>query len=197
MLNSILLCVLLTALAAWGVRFTVRLRRLARISDSPVKYCPNCGRIVERRMIGDRQRIACSRCSFVHWNNPKPVTITLIPSGKGIVMVRRKNNPAAGSWALPGGYIEAHESPEQGAIREVYEETGLTVQIDKLFGAFVPPSGANEIILIYLAKPVCESPIAGDDADDARVFTQDKLPAPIVFKLHQFVIDSHFAGLPK
>ncbi len=197
MLNPILLCALLLALAAWGIRLTVRHRQLARMSDSPVKFCPNCGRVVEWRTIGDRRRIACKRCSFVHWNNPKPVTITLIPSGKGIVMVRRKNEPAADSWALPGGYVEAHESPEQGAIREVFEEVGLKVQIDRLIGAFVPPSGANEIILIYLAKPVSENPVAGDDAKEAGIFTQDKLPEPIVFKLHQFVIDSHFAGLPK
>lgn len=188
------ICLLAFALAAWGVPLLVRQRELAALSGSPVKFCPGCGKIVVRRTIGDRLRIACRYCDFVHWNNPKPVTITIVPSGSGIVLVRRKNNPAAGSWALPGGYIESYESAEQGAIREVREEVGLAVEIDRLVGVFTPATGVNEIILVYLAKPVSAPPVAGDDAVEAGVFSSEDLPEPIVFKLHKYAIDRFFSG---
>lgn len=187
---------LLIALAAWGYTASVRRRKLASLGDSPVKFCPKCGRIVELREIGDRMKIACGSCDFVHWDNPKPVTVTIIPNGDGIVLVKRKNNPAAGSWALPGGFVEPHEHPEVGARREVKEEVGLEVELDKLVGVFMSTNGLNEVILIYLAKPVTAAPVAGDDALEAGVFSVDRLPAPIVFKLHKHAIDTYFSGRP-
>jgi ADP-ribose pyrophosphatase YjhB (NUDIX family) len=193
--SLIVVCLILIALIAWDVKLSVDRRKLAALADSPIKFCPRCRNIVERREVADRLRIACARCSFVHWDNPKPVVIAIVPSsGKGIVLVRRKNNPAAGSWALPGGFIEANESPERAAAREVKEEVGLTVEVDRLVGVFTTTNGTNEILLIYLMKPVSTAPVAGDDASEAGIFTLDKLPEPIVFKLHKQAIDRYFAG---
>ena len=61
----------------------------------------------------------------------------------GLVLVKRKFPPFINDWCLPGGFIEAHESPELSAIREVEEETGLKIELDRLISAHAPGKGIN------------------------------------------------------
>ena len=56
-----------------------------------------------------------------------------------VLMIKRKNNPFAGHWALPGGFIDPGETPEQAAIRELAEEAGLHVTTANLVGEFREP----------------------------------------------------------
>jgi 8-oxo-dGTP diphosphatase len=51
-----------------------------------------------------------------------------------VLLVRRANEPGRGLWSLPGGRIEAGETEEAAVVREVLEETGLVVQVDRLAG---------------------------------------------------------------
>ena len=133
-------------------------------------------------------------CEFVHWDNPKPVTATLIPHDAGLVLVKRKYEPYAGTWCLPGGFMEAHESPEESAVREVLEETGLTVEIEHLLGVHSPGCGINVIILFYLARRISGDMTAGDDACDVGVFQQLDLPTNIAFELHRKMIRKFFSN---
>lgn len=156
--------------------------------------CPLCSSTLKTTEIGGRDRIVCIQCEFVHWDNPKPVTATLIPAGDGLVLVKRKFEPYVGDWCLPGGFIEAHESPEDSAVREVYEETGLTVDMDRLLGAYTPGKGINVIILFYLAKNVRGDMVAGDDASDVQIFKHSELPKNVAFDLHRMMIAEFFSG---
>jgi len=136
--------------------------------------------------------LVCEVCEFVHWDNPKPVTATLVPMDSGIVLVKRKYEPYVGDWCLPGGFMEAREEPEESAQREVFEETGLNVEIDRLLGAHSPGKGINVIILFYLAKPATGLMVAGDDASDVGAFKRDSLPANIAFELHRRMVAQFF-----
>lgn len=136
----------------------------------------------------------CIACEFVHWDNPKPVTATLVPTESGLVLVKRKFEPFVDDWCLPGGFIEARESPEESAVREVYEETGLTVEISRLLGAYSPGKGINVIILFYLAKSATGAMNPGDDASDVRAFLQHELPPNICFDLHRMYVKRFFEG---
>lgn len=162
-------------------------------SGSPLlNVCPLCAAVLTVTEIGGRDRLVCLTCEFVHWDNPKPVTATLIPMEDGIVLVRRKFPPYVDDWCLPGGFIEALEAPEESAIREVEEETGLKVQIDRLVGAFSPGKSINVIILVYLARPAQGTLVPGDDASEVQCFTASQLPENIPFTVHRNVIKMWF-----
>ncbi len=159
-----------------------------------LKCCPLCSSSLIAVEIGGRQRLACSLCQFVHWDNPKPVTATVVPLDGGLVLVKRKCEPCVGWWCLPGGFMEAGENPEQAARREVFEETGLTVEIDRLLDAQSPGYGLNVVILFYLAKPAAGNLVAGDDAIEVRAFKHDELPDNIAFELHRRMVRDWFDG---
>jgi len=161
---------------------------------SLLKTCPLCATELTVSAIGGKDRLVCLACEFVHWDNPKPVTATLVPMDNGLVLVKRKLPPFVDSWCLPGGFIEAFEAPEESAIREVEEETGLKVEMDRVIGAFAPGKGINVVILFYLAKPATGAMVPGDDASDVGCFTADNLPADIAFPLHHQMIRDWFAN---
>jgi 8-oxo-dGTP diphosphatase len=156
--------------------------------------CPICGTKLENSEIGGRERLICgsSSCEFVNWDNPKPVTATLVPHGEGLVLVLRKFEPYTGYWCLPGGFIENCEDPSESAAREVLEETGLTIQDHQLIGAVAPGREINVVILFYEAPSSSGTMEAGDDASDVRSFKHDELPPNIAFELHRKAIRKWF-----
>jgi len=163
------------------------------VYPAPLKHCPVCASVLNTVDIGGKDRLACPVCDFVHWNNPKPVTATLVTTDKGLVLVKRKFEPFVDDWCLPGGFIEASEHPEESAAREVLEETGLHVKVTKLIGATAPGRGINVIILFYQAHYLGGELIAGDDASDVGAFQKDTLPPNICFDLHREMIDRYFS----
>jgi len=88
--------------------------------------------------------------------------------------------------------MESTEHPEESAMREVFEETGLHIEVDRLLGAHSPGRGINVVILFYLAKPASGEMVPGDDASDVRAFKQEELPHNIAFELHRKMISRWF-----
>ncbi len=141
-------------------------------------------------------RLVCESkaCDFVHWDNPKPVTATLVPMDGGLVLVRRKFEPFVGDWCLPGGFIENCEHPAESAAREVFEETGVTIDEPRLVDAGAPGRGINVVIMFYLATSVSGEPLAGDDASEVGIFQKDQLPENIAFEMHRDLVRRFFEG---
>lgn len=154
--------------------------------DLDWRYCPICSSNLELRAVDGSRRLACTSCDFVHWNNPITVGVMVVPSGDGIILVKRGNPPQKGMWALPGGFGDPHECPNKTAVREALEEIGLEVEIDRLLGVMGTPD-CNQTLVFYLAKPVNQDPTAGSDALDARVFPLNALPE-IAFDTHAQII---------
>lgn len=90
------------------------------------KFCPKCGR--ENFEIHNALSRHCSDCGFTYYQNPRASTAAFILNSKGeLLVVRRAKDPAKGTLDLPGGFVDNEETAEQGMVREIKEETGLTV----------------------------------------------------------------------
>jgi 8-oxo-dGTP diphosphatase len=94
-----------------------------------------------------------------------------------LLLIRRGHEPAAGLWSIPGGRIEPGESDASALVREVLEETGLTVVPGQLLGEVERPGLAGTVLDIrdYLAVVTRGELAAGDDAADARWSTPSEL----------------------
>jgi 8-oxo-dGTP diphosphatase len=100
-----------------------------------------------------------------------PCVGAVIRDGAGrLLLIKRGHDPGAGLWSLPGGRIEPGETDAQALVREMREETGLTVVPGRLLGAVERPGPAGSIIDIrdYAATVTGGTLSPGDDAADAR-----------------------------
>ena len=100
-----------------------------------------------------------------------------------ILLIKRALPPHRNQWALPGGFIKLEESLEEGAKRELQEETGVTgVYLEQLYTFGRPDRDPRErvITVAYYALIPCDQlPLAaGDDAIDLRLQSAVGLPAP-------------------
>jgi 8-oxo-dGTP diphosphatase len=99
-----------------------------------------------------------------------------------VLLIRRKHDPFAGRWAIPGGFIEMDETLEESARRELREETGLKVGKLEQVGTYGDPGRdprGRTISVVYLGR-VKEAPgqlAAADDAAELAWHRLDRLPA--------------------
>jgi 8-oxo-dGTP diphosphatase len=124
------------------------------------------------------------------YDYPRPaVTVDIIVVTRGrkpkVLLIRRKHDPFAGCWAIPGGFVEMDETLEAAARRELKEETGVTVGgLEQLYTFGDPgrdPRGRT-IAVAYLTR-VNEKrvkPKADDDAAEVGWFSLQH-PPPLAF----------------
>ena len=99
-----------------------------------MNFSSDCGSKVSLQAIaGDnRQRFVCDGCGKTYYQNPNVLVATYVCVGESMLWIKRGTAPAAGKWAMPGGYMENDETPEAGASRELREETGIDVAADEM-----------------------------------------------------------------
>ena len=68
------------------------------------------------------ERSVCEHCGFVNYQNPKIVVGSVVRHEGKVLLCRRAIEPRRGFWTIPAGYMELHETPEDGARREAFEE---------------------------------------------------------------------------
>ena len=114
----------------------------------------------------------------------------IIKNGK-ILLVKRRNEPFKGKWALPGGFVEYGETVEKAVLREVKEETGMDAKIKKLVGVYSDPARdprGHTISIVFLLEGEGDA-IAGDDAIEAKFFDLNELP-PLAFDHEKIIKDA-------
>lgn len=87
-----------------------------------------------------------------------------------LLLIKRGHEPGAGLWSLPGGRIEPGETDTEALVREMREETGLTVKVGRRLGSVRRPGLGGDVIDIsdYAATIIAGRLTPGDDAADAR-----------------------------
>lgn len=109
------------------------------------------------------------------------VGAVVVESG-GVVLIRRRYEPLAGHWSLPGGTLELGEPLEAGVAREILEETGLEVRVGpliELFDRIILDDDSRVryhfVLADYLCWPVGGRLQSGSDVDDAVLVPVERL----------------------
>lgn len=146
-------------------------------------FCVRCGRPLRRARTGGRSRTPqeCPNCGWIDWNNPAPTASVLILNGDRVLLVRRAVPPARGAWDVPGGFIEPGETAERAARREVREELGIAVRLERVLGTFPDVYGPERVptLNIYFVGRLRyrgASVRAGDDAASFKWIPLRALP---------------------
>jgi len=138
------------------------------------------------------EKALCPHCGgeLSGYRNPLPTVDVIIEVAGGVVLIKRKNPPPG--WALPGGFVEYGESLEEAAIREAFEETGLTISLAKQLHTYSQPGRDprfHTISTVFLATAQ-GVPTGGDDAAEAAIFDPNRLP-PLAFD-HREILNEYF-----
>jgi ADP-ribose pyrophosphatase YjhB (NUDIX family) len=150
-----------------------------------VRFCSRCGsELVPGVPPGeDRERMHCPACGFIAYVNPRVVVTTLPVTTTGeLILIRRGIEPAIGSWAQPGGFLEVDETVGEAAVRETLEETGLVVQPGELIGLYSRLEAAV-VTLVFEAEVVGGEAHPCAETLEVVAFRPDAIPwTEIAFK---------------
>lgn len=132
-----------------------------------------------------RERMRCSSCGFVFYQNAKPTSSVIIVNDKGEVLLgRRGHEPHKGQWDVIGGFLEVDEHPETGAKREAKEETGTDVDLLELLGVFmdVHEQYDHTLNFCYIAHIRSGELTPNQEINEFAWFGPTELPEIIAFK---------------
>ncbi len=119
-----------------------------------------------------------------------------IPLWDGKVMLAKRNiNPRKGFWNLPCGFLELNETVEEGAIREVKEETGVDIELRYLHTVYNLPH-ANQVYVIFLADMLHNQYNTTAESADVQLFELDKIPwEDVAFSSNTFALQRYINDL--
>jgi NADH pyrophosphatase NudC (nudix superfamily) len=154
---------------------------------TPFRYCPRCGKELANVPRAGRERLACpdDSCGYVCWDNPLPVVAALVEH-EGVVLLARNKGWPEGFFGLVTGFLERDETPEEGVLREVKEELGLSGRVQGLIGAYAFQM-RNELIVAY--HVIAEGTVQlGEELEAVKRIPPEKL-RPWPFATGQAVAD--------
>jgi ADP-ribose pyrophosphatase YjhB (NUDIX family) len=166
------------------------------------KHCSSCGTAFPE---GSGYPKTCTGCGFMVWANPIPVSVVLVPVEKdgriGLLVVSRAIEPGKGRLAIVGGFLEEHETWQQGGAREVLEETGVRVDPSTLepFWYTSTEPRPNRVLLFSTAPTLSASSLdpftpSPETSTRGLVFGPDDLETVFAFPLHVMAARKFFAA---
>ena len=161
-----------------------------------IHYCSNCGGVMEIRVPpdDDRPRSVCTECGFIHYINPKMVVGCIPVFEDQLLLCKRNIEPRKGLWTLPAGYLENHETVQEGAVRETFEETRARVKLIDCYRLYNIPH-VSQIYLMFRSELTDHDFGPTKESTDVRLFKHSEIPwEEIAFKviletLNDFLLD--------
>lgn len=159
-----------------------------------MKFCSNCGQaVVFKAVEGDAiPRYVCEHCDIVHYLNPKIITGALPLWEDKVLLCKRGIAPRIGFWNVPGGYMENGEAVEDGAAREVREETTSNVKIIGLHTVYSIPK-INQVYMHFLADLEALDFQPTPESLEVQLFTEEEIPwKEIAFASSSYTLKKFF-----
>ncbi len=154
-------------------------------------YCPVCGGKLEIKFLYDLDRLICTECGRIHFENPIVGVAAIIRNDANeILLVKRsEESTCPGYWCIPCGYVEYNEDIRLATAREALEETGLTVEILDVYDVHsnYHRDEQSTVGVWFNTRVISGVPIAGDDAVDICWAKLDDTP-PLAFPTDKLIL---------
>jgi NAD+ diphosphatase len=150
------------------------------------KHCPRCGQQLEH----DESKVECANCGFRHHAHSQVTACAIVVDDRGRVLLsRRKSEPFADRWDLPGGFVGEGEHPLDAVKRELQEETGLEIEPQDLVGIWMDRysedgSGPATLNMYWTARAGGTDARPADDVSELRWASPDEWPGRDEFAFH-------------
>jgi 8-oxo-dGTP pyrophosphatase MutT (NUDIX family) len=129
--------------------------------------------------------------------------VVVVNDAGEILMSRRSDND---NWAVPGGAVDIGESVAQAAIRETFEESGITCELTGLVGIYSDPRHRilytsngevrQEFSIVLTARRVCGTPTLSDESKEVRWVPAADLSSYTMDRSMRFRINDYLRGAP-
>lgn len=143
----------------------------------------------------DRPRPTCDRCGYVAYENPKIVVGSVATFEGRVLLCRRAIEPRRGFWTIPAGYLELEETPEEGAIREAWEEARAKLALHDLLAVYTVRR-LSQVQLFYRAMLVSPEIEAGPESLEVGLFAPEEIPTDeLAFPTVRWALAHHLEAL--
>jgi ADP-ribose pyrophosphatase YjhB (NUDIX family) len=157
-------------------------------------HCSYCGGRFFDTSVWPRNCPVCHRTSY---RNPLPVVVVILPVGTGLVVIRRNIEPSKGTLTLPGGYLDLGETWQQGARRELLEETGIGIDAVDIC-LYDVQNGLDDTLVIFglaAARPAATlRPFSSAETQEVVLI---EAPLELGFPMHTEVVKRYFSDRDK
>lgn len=144
------------------------------------QFCPVCGHPLSHPSVEGNPQVTCSSCDFISYDAPWPGTVVLLENERGeVLLLRRAIAPHVGEWDTPGGFLNADETLEEGAGREVLEETGLVARDLRVIAGFPSrygPEGHPTLGAVLVGRVEGEPVLQDGENSEWAWFSANNLP---------------------
>lgn len=145
------------------------------------------------------ERRVCDSCGFIDYENPKVVVGAVVTQGTRILLCRRAIEPRHGYWTLPAGFMELHETAQEGARREAREEACADIRITGVLAVYSIPR-ISQVQIIHRAELVSPDIAPGAESLEVGLFDWAEIPwQELAFPSVRWALEHHrdfLAGQP-
>ena len=135
----------------------------------------------------------CRTCGNKSYLNPLPVAVVLTPVDDGVVVIRRNIEPMKGTLTLPGGYIDLGETWQEGAVRELLEETGIDISVTDIT-LYDVENGLDDTLVIFgLAAKQSREVFKPFVTAETQEMVLIHRPIELGFPMHTRIVARYFA----
>jgi 8-oxo-dGTP diphosphatase len=137
------------------------------------RFCPRDA----SELVREPDHLRCPSCGETYWANSVPGAQALVERDGRVLLGRRRNDPGAGLWDIPGGFLHEGEDAVEGLRREVREETGLEIEPVEFLGTWNEAYWHRDVLcLTWLARATGGEERAGDDLVELGWFSPGDRP---------------------